>query len=129
MPMTSTVSGGKILGNGILVEMFSETGLANTELTSLTLTGINREVYLVQVHFTPAGPATTADVDISLDSVLGSGFDSEINSFTITGPATSGFWAPTVPWPLGSGDALRIVVEAGGAGRIPHILAYTRAFG
>lgn len=69
--------------------------------------------------------SATKDVVFTLDSGLGSGYDTIINTLTVT-TGTDGIWLPTAEIIIGTDDIIKCVAEAGGVAITSALAVYFR---
>lgn len=120
MAMTQAKMGSINIGDGSL-HRYTETGVANTTLTSTTAAiGAPFRLLLVTVAYSAA--ATQAGVTTTLNSGVSSAYDTLINTGTANARYTA--YQPIMDLPVGNSDAITVVAPAGGAGVIASITIY-----
>lgn len=129
MAVTSTIVGrllpwffrGSDDVSGKKLERHTETGAANTALTSVIPAGKERRLLVVAVKYSAA--PTQAGVTTTLTSGAGASYDVPLN--TGAANAQNTVYTPASDVKFGGDDSITVVAPAGGVGITASVVAYT----
>jgi len=108
--------------NGKRVYLYTETGTANTLLTSALAAQTSIPLRVVAVNVAYSAAPTQAGVAIKLDSGAGAGYDTTLNTGSANAQYTS--YVPAGDLVIGKDDGLVVTAPAGGAGITASVSIY-----
>lgn len=107
------------------IEVFSDASLANTAITVTSPVGALRHILLVTITYSAT---ITVDPTITLNSGLGSAYDTLLQSVDSGAGATDMVWIPDEELWIMDDDVLDVLAPAGGGGITSAIAIYTRSY-